>query len=143
MSRNKKPRKPHRTKIVRVPMMSDTHKTMATTVHLYLEAAINAPSIPHFNNLVESLWIAETAIGMRPRHMDHESIQLTSMRNTLNGAVDRIKRTGNPALTEREAQSLRHAVTAIDSMLSKLDLTTIHQAQTIIDHEITSWRKAA
>ena len=120
-----KPRKSYRPRMISIPV-TGLHQEFALHAHCALVTLRCAPSNDAFDMLAGIINLIQLTIQNDERFI-HEAKLINGGAMTLNQIMRKISKGIN--LQEHELASLRVAVTAIDSIFSRLDVSQLYLAQ--------------
>ena len=124
-----KPRnKPYRPRTISIPV-TGLHRDFALCAHAALFMLGRAPSNDSFDVLAGILNLIQVAIEHDER-FQHEAVLINGGAMTLNQVMRKIS--AGMQLREHEFASIRVAVCTVDGIFTRLDLSRLYVAQTIL-----------
>ena len=117
--------KKYRPRIIKIPV-TGLHRELALHAHAALAALRYSPSVDAFDMLAGIINMIQVTIENDER-FTHEAKLITGGAATLNQISKKIE--SRLALQEFELASIQVSVNAVDSILSRLDVTRMHLAQ--------------
>ncbi len=121
MASNKKPRKKYTPRTPAVPMMKETRDRLALSLHMAIEALIEAPSVETYNSLSTKICTLANS-GLDTPALKQASAAVQSI-------CDRYERTHKVGLSGDERNALRAVALDLDAQLAGLSVTRLISAE--------------
>lgn len=121
--------KAYRQRVVNIPMMNVTRRSVALGIHAAISTIINSPSIDSYDNLITRV-AALCHAGVRGYGIDASTHALTMI-------ADRFDRTGKVGVSDKEAEILKAAGDRLDADLAGVPVNRLVEAVVVIHQPVS------